>query len=240
MISTPPSPTGLTAIVDALPTFHDDFSAGRLDTSKWIPSNWNAPGAIAGVHKGVFSPNALDFSEGMLRIKVTQTKDAAGVVQSIGGELQSKQKFGFGSFEWIMRASATASGAAVSGQISSGFIFQQDNGYTEIDCPEIQGQAPDTLSWSSYVDDHTERNVMTGFTRPEAGFHSYRTEWRSNRVDFYVDDELQTWLSGGALPQNPAFAMINHWGTNSTGWGGMATVGVDRFMYVKRFSFTAV
>ena len=30
--------------VPAGATFYDDFSKGSLDTSKWIPSNWGAPG----------------------------------------------------------------------------------------------------------------------------------------------------------------------------------------------------
>ncbi len=41
-------------------TFYDDFSKGSLDTSKWIPSNWSAPGG------GSFVPSYLDFSTGML------------------------------------------------------------------------------------------------------------------------------------------------------------------------------
>ena len=48
-------------------TFFDDFSKGSLDTSKWIASNWGAPGG------GKFVPSYLDFSSGMLRIKLTQT-----------------------------------------------------------------------------------------------------------------------------------------------------------------------
>ena len=52
-------------------TFYDDFSKGSLDTSKWIPSNWNAPGG------GSFVPSYLDFSTGMLRIKVTQSTTRA-------------------------------------------------------------------------------------------------------------------------------------------------------------------
>ena len=41
----------------------------------------------------------------------------------------------------------------------------------------------------------------------------------------------------GVVPQTPAFAMINHWGTNSTGWGGLATTNITRYMFVRSFSF---
>jgi hypothetical protein len=32
--------------------------------------------------------------------------------------------------------------------------------------------------------------------------------------------------------------MVNHWGTNSTGWGGSATVGVERYVYISNFVYT--
>ena len=84
-------------------TFFDDFSKGKLDTSKWIVSNWSAPGG------GKFVPSYLDFSSGMLRIKVTQTYTSTGGISSVGGELQSKTTLGFGTYEWVIRASSTSS-----------------------------------------------------------------------------------------------------------------------------------
>ena len=93
-------------------TFFDDFSKGSLDTSKWIASNWGAPGG------GKFVPSYLDFSSGMLRIKVTQTYTSTGGISSVGGELQSKNTLGFGTYEWVMRASSTSSTPTGSGVCS--------------------------------------------------------------------------------------------------------------------------
>src|ERR1700726_3868124 len=75
--STPVAPAGA--------TFFDNFSSGSLDTSKWIPSNWSAPGG------GTFVPSYLDFSTGMLRIKVTQTYNSSGGIASVGGGAQTKK-----------------------------------------------------------------------------------------------------------------------------------------------------
>jgi hypothetical protein len=215
-------------------TFFDNFSSGSLDTSKWIPSNWGAPGG------GKFVPSYLDFSSGMLRIKVTQTSSGGGVA-SVGGELQSKTAFGFGTYEWVMRASSTSStptgsGVAVSGQISSGFIFV-NNSQTEIDSPEIEGQNPGTLWWTSWTSVNTKQYTKTQAPfAPEQGFHSYKCLWTSTSIKFYVDGVLLT-THTGVVPQTPAFAMINHWGTNSTGWGGLATTNITRYMFVRSFSF---
>jgi hypothetical protein len=215
-------------------TFFDNFSSGSLDTSKWIPSNWGAPGG------GTFVPSYLDFSSGMLRIKVTQTSSGGGVA-SVGGELQSKTAFGFGTYEWVMRASSTSStptgsGVAVSGQISSGFIFV-NNSQTEIDSPEIEGQNPGTLWWTTWISVNTKQSTSTQASfAPEQGFHSYKCVWTRSQISFYVDGMLVSSHSG-VVPQVPAFAMINHWGTNSRGWGGLATTNITRYMFVRSFSF---
>jgi len=216
-------------------TFFDNFSSGSLDTSKWIPSNWGAPGG------GTFVPSYLDFSTGMLRIKVTQTSSGGGVA-SVGGELQSTKAFSFGTYEWVMRASSTSStptgsGVAVSGQISSGFIFV-NNSQTEIDTPEIEGQNPGTLWWTSWTSVNTKQYTSTQAPfAPEQGFHSYKCVWTKSSIQFYVDNVLVS-THTGVVPTTPAYAMINHWGTNSTGWGGLATTNITRYMFVRSFSFT--
>jgi hypothetical protein len=212
-------------------TLYDDFSKGSLDTSKWIPSNWGAPGG------GSFVPSYLDFSTGMLRIKLTQTSGS-----SVGGELQSKKALSFGTYEWIMRASSTSStpngsGYTVSGQISSGFIYV-NNSQTEIDSPEIEGQNPGTLWWTTWTSESTKQYTSTQAPfAPENGFHSYKCVWTKTSIKFYVDGALVS-THTGVVPQTPAYAMINHWGTNSTGWGGLATPNVTRYMFVRSFSFT--
>jgi Glycosyl hydrolases family 16/IPT/TIG domain len=216
-------------------TFFDNFSSGSLDTSKWIPSNWGAPGG------GTFVPSYLDFSTGMLRIKVTQTNSGGGVA-SVGGELQSIKAFSFGTYEWVMRASSTSStptgsGVAVSGQISSGFIFV-NNSQTEIDSPEIEGQNPGTLWWTTWTSVNTKQSTSSQAPfAPENGFHSYKCVWTRTSISFYVDNVLVS-THTGVVPTAPAYAMINHWGTNSTGWGGLATTNITRYMFVRSFSFT--
>ena len=216
-------------------TLYDDFSKGSLDTSKWIPSNWSAPGG------GSFVPSYLDFSTGMLRVKVTQTYNSSGGIASVGGELQSKNALGFGTYEWVMRAASTSttpngSGYTVSGQISSGFIFV-NNSQTEIDSPEIEGQNPGTLWWTTWTSVNTKQSTSSQAPfAPENGFHSYKCVWTKTSIKFYVDGVLMS-THTGVVPQTPAYAMINHWGTNSKGWGGLATPNITRYMFVRSFSF---
>jgi len=182
-----------------------------------------------------------DKAPDLLRIKVTQTSNSSGGISSVGGALQSKNALGFGTYEWIMRASSTSStptgsGYTVSGQISSGFIFV-NNSQTEIDSPEIEGQNPGTLWWTSWTSVNTKQSTSSQAPfAPESGFHSYKCVWTKTSIQFYVDGVLVS-THTGVVPQTPAYAMINHWGTNSTGWGGLATPNITRYMFVRSFSF---
>ena len=109
--------------------------------------------------------------------------NSSGGIASVGGELQSKNTLGFGTYEWVMRASSTSStpngsGYTVSGQISSGFIFV-NNSQTEIDSPEIEGQNPGTLWWTTWISVNTKQSTSSPAPfAPENGFHSYKCVWR--------------------------------------------------------------
>lgn len=177
----------------------------------------------------------------MLCLKLKQQQGGNGVI-STGAELQSKQAFGFGTYEWVMRTSSTSAtpygeGSAVSGQISSGFTFI-DASTTEIDF-EIEGQNPDTVWMTNWLGTALKQYSDTPLqTPPAAGFHRYKLVWSPSEIDYYVDGVLVSTHTED-IPQVPAYVMINHWGTNSTGWGGLATVGVSRYMYISSFTYTA-
>src|SRR5438046_10477571 len=91
----------------------DRFSTGSLDTSKWLASNEPAPGNISGVNYGSFVPSNVDLSKGMLCLKLQQQQGNSGVM-SVGGQLQSLTTYGYGTYEWVMRASSTSSSLARS------------------------------------------------------------------------------------------------------------------------------
>ena len=220
-------------------TFSDSFNTGRLDTTKWLASNEPAPGNISGVNYGSFVPSNVDLSTGTLRLKLTQQQGTYGVM-SVGGQLQSLTTFGYGTYEWVMRASSTSptpggAGSVVSGQVSAGFSFV-NNSQTEIDF-EVEGQHPNTVSMTNWISTTQNQNSSVFLASPHAGFHHYKFVWAPGRIDYYIDGALVSTHTSD-VPSAPAYIMINHWGTNSTGWGGLATLGVVRYLYVSSFSYT--
>jgi len=225
--------------VSGIGSLSDTFNSGSLDTSKWLASNEPAPGNISGVNYGSFVPSNVDLSKGMLCLKLQQQQGNSGVM-SVGGQLQSLTTYGYGTYEWVMRASSTSStpagaGAVVSGQISAGFNFV-NNSQTEIDF-EIEGQHPDTVWMTNWISTSKKQYSSVFLASPEAGFHHYKFVWVPGKIDYYIDGVLVSTHTSN-LPSAPAYIMMNHWGTNSTGWGGLATVGVERYLYVSSFNYT--
>jgi beta-glucanase (GH16 family) len=231
------------------PSFYEDFSSGALDSTRWKVSNWHAPGSIPGKNTGVFSPAALDFSHGLLRISVMQSVDADGHVRSTGGEIQSRALFGYGTYEFVMRLASTADtpdgqGRVMSGSDSGAFTFV-NNSETELDI-EFLGSTPGSVWLTNWVNAaHNARNIKPTLYQqeqaPAAGlaeaFHTYRIDWSPGKVVWRLDDVvIATHLRH--VPTTPAHLLVSHWGTNNEKWGGRATPGVPRYLYVRRVSFT--
>jgi hypothetical protein len=222
--------------------FTDNFNGGSLDLSKWQIDTGGAPGTIGGVNTGSFSSSNVDLSQGVLALKVTQT--GAAPVTSVGAEVRAVNSLGFGNYRWKMRAASTATspfgtGSAVSGQISSSFLLNSStaNPYTEIDAPEIEGRTPNTLEWTSWTTTSTNTSVSTALTNPEAAFHTYRFDWQSSSIVFLLDGTSVA-TNTTNIPSAAGNPMVNLWGTNSSSFGGTATTGTTRWIYVSGFAFT--
>ena len=247
-VSTPtPTPDEPQAELTSTPTFEDNFNEGVLDTSKWVVSNYGSNNYAGGGSNVTFSPNNIDLSGGSLRMELTQP--TAGT--SNGAEITTKLSFGYGTYKFSMRAGSTSpissgTGTTESGQISSTFIIYNPPptyaSITEIDAPEIEGLSArnDDIEWtvwknSNATDPTPEFNVVSN---PEDAFHVYTFVWSATSIKFYVDGVLKATCTSG-IPTVAAVIDINFYGTNDTKWGGLATVGVTRYMYVNGVRFWA-
>jgi beta-glucanase (GH16 family) len=229
------------------PTFEDTFNEGVLDKSKWVVSNYETNNYTGGGSNVTFSPGNVDLSGGSLRMELTQP--TAGT--SGGAEITTKLSFGYGTYEFSMRAGSTSptssgTGTTESGQISSTFIIHNPPpsyaSITEIDAPEIEGLSArnDEIEWtvwknSGATDPTPEYNLVLN---PEDAFHRYKFVWSAASIKFYIDGILKATCTSG-IPTVAAVIDINFYGTNDAKWGGLATVGVTRYMYVNSVKFWA-
>jgi beta-glucanase (GH16 family) len=120
--------------------WRDDFNGTALDTNRWAHGSGQAPGYRPGLHIGYYDPTSVRVANGVLVIDLTQGYgyvDGAWGVISRGGLISSRSTYGYGTYEWRMRMSSTAtapdgSGLPVSGSVSAGFNYVS-NSKTEID-----------------------------------------------------------------------------------------------------------
>lgn len=232
--------------------FTDNFDGTQVDGNRWVVANGRAPGYIAGSHIGYYQPDRVTVSGGFLRIRLTQeygTVDGVGGVISRGGLVYTKQKCGYGTYEWNVRMSTTSAsptdptGGPVTGSVSAGFNYV-NNSETEIDF-EFSAKNPDTLwmvNWynTNPAQDPTGQHETYSYLQPfdsTSYFHQYKYVWEPGKITFYVDG-VQKAVHTTDVPSAAAYFMINHWGTNGPGWGGYASVGQVRYYYIDSVKFT--
>ena len=225
---------------------------GPLNRKKWTISSGFAPGYISGAHQGFYEPENVHVQDGYLVMRLWQEPGEVegnldGVI-SHGAHISTKQKSGYGTYEWRMRMSSTATsptdaGEPVSGSVSAGFIYT-NNSETEIDF-EFGAHLSDTLYMVNWHNTEPATgpfdDQMTSTPLPLAdisdAFHTYKFVWEPGRISFYVDNVLQA-VHTTDVPSAPSPFMINHWGTDNPFWGGLATFDVDRYFYVDWVRFT--
>jgi glycosyl hydrolase family 16 len=247
----------VSSTVPARSGWEEGFSAGRLDSRFWEIGNGRAPGYLAGNHIGYYQPDHIGFASDAgggryLSLLLTQENGPVdsnpnGVI-SRGVLLQTRKVYGYGTYEWRMRMSSSAAtpqgaGNAVSGSVSAGFVYA-NNSETEIDF-EFSGRQPDTLFMVNWLnpkpalDPTPEGETLSTLQNVDVTgvFRVYKFVWEPGRITLYIDGS-QIAVHTTDVPSTPAHFMINHWGTNSMNWGGMATVGRPRYFYVDWVRFT--
>lgn len=233
---TPPPPPVVVPPAPVLaPTFVETFK--NLDN--WIVSTWTAPAARSTNHAGKWSADNATIGPDGLCLKLSQTLDGT-LITSVGGEVATKQKFGYGTYEFVVKASASAAGVPVSGSITGCFNYNEGSA-TEIDV-EVEGgvrsRTTQLTSWAGESNPNEHTDVFPELASlPHQDFHTYKFVWSPGKIEFYRNGVL-IGTHTKVVPTKEAQMYFNHWGTNDPNWGGMATPGVDRFMYIKRFSFT--
>lgn len=230
-------------------TFSDDFSSGKLDTTKWKIGAYQSPGSEPrNNNNGTYSPSMLDFSQGMLRIRLDQ-KWENKVCISTGGLIQSVDKFGYGTYEFVMRQTTTSAtpngqGKTLSGAVSSGFVYNT-NSESEIDLEFLGNE--NSIHITTWHNTNPAQppsgsvNVSNAVKNKFLGtqFRTYKLVWLPTSVKVYIDGVLVVSHSTH-IPSAPAHIILQHRGTNTNSWGGVATTSVTRYFYVKSVKFTAM
>jgi beta-glucanase (GH16 family) len=213
----------------------------------WRIASWRSPDSKVGLNQGTYVPENVDFVAGMLRLKVEQTQGPDGVI-SKGAAVWTREKFVYGTYEFVMRMASESPtpygpGKAHSGTVSSAFLYFQ-NSETEMDIEflgnknclwatnwhNLNFNAPPTYSPEVRTTDQVENASLAD------QFHDYKLVWQPESVKWYIDGVLVADHHSN-VPVAPAYIMLQIRGTNSDEWGGKATLNVVRYAYVKSVKF---
>ena len=232
--------------------WQDNFNTGQLDTTRWTVASGQAPGYIANQHIGYFLPGNVSLANGLLTLTLNQQSgtvgsNASGVISN-GAMIQTKVVCGYGTYQWRMRMSSATncfacSGVPISGSVSAGFIYV-NNSQTEIDVEFAANYSP-AVWFVNWLNKNSHKNPTSSDETPTAvypsspfdTFHDYKFVWSAGKTDFFIDGVLAVTHTTD-VGTAPAYFMITHWGSDSTGWGGLATLNTPRYFYVTHASYT--
>lgn len=157
--------------------WRDDFNGVQLDPALWVVDAGQAPGYKVKDHIGYYRPDHVTVQSGYLSMRLTQelgSVDGTTGVISKGALVHSRLRCGYGTYEWRMRMSNTASspdnpGHPVSGSVSAGFNYV-NNSQTEIDF-EFSAKDQDTVHLTDWLNptpssDPTEANETSTAVSP--------------------------------------------------------------------------
>jgi beta-glucanase (GH16 family) len=176
---------------------------------------------------GTFDPNNVIVGSELV-LTLTQTQSGSQILSS-GAQVVSTQKFSYGTFEFTSRVAGV-----YSGSVTTGFLYAT-NSETEIDMEQV-GNKPDAVDCTNWrgVSNFQDTQV---FGYDQGNSHDFKIVWQPGYVDWYVDGTLVVHHTQ-AVPSAPAPFLFSAWGTNSSSWGGTATIGPTRYMYVSSFKYT--
>jgi beta-glucanase (GH16 family) len=229
---TPPHNAGSTSVAESDSGSPESHVVGPTTFTfsgyTWATHGGGAP-PVGNTNGNVGSFNRQNVNVGSeLVLTLTQTRQGTKILSS-GAEVQTSRTFRYGTFEFTSRVANVRSGS-----VASGFLYAS-NSQTEIDMEQVGNKpsAVDCTNWRGVS--NFQDTEVTGYN--QANSHRFKIVWRSTYVDWYIDGK-RVLHHTQAVPSVAAPFLFNLWGTNKSTWGGTASPGVTRYMYISNFKYT--
>lgn len=213
-------------------SFVENFDS--LDRSVWYVSDgWNN-----GKHQNcTWSKNQVKTDGGQLQLTFSQGK--TGDRDFACGEIQTKARFGYGTYEVRMKS---ATGAGLNSAFFT-FIGPTDKKpHDEIDF-EVLGKNTGQVQVNQYVSAKGNNEKLVPVAGgADQGFNDYAFIWEENRLRYFVNGKLVHEVTDKAkIPQNPQKIFLSLWGTDTLKqWMGAFSYSQPTSMTVDRVAFTAL
>jgi endo-1,3-1,4-beta-glycanase ExoK len=215
------------------PSFVDDFNS--LDHARWrVSDGWSN-----GPHQNcTWSKGLLGLSDGMLSLSFEKRKVKDRDFAC--GEIQTKQRYGYGVYEARMK---TDTGSGLNAAFFSYIGPADKQPWDEIDF-EVLTKDPSKVQVNTYISGKPKNEKLADVEGgADKGFNDYGFVWEKDRLRFYVNGKLvQEVTNPDELPTHPQKIFFSLWGSDTlTNWmGPFSDPGRKVTMQVDRVAFTAL
>ncbi len=205
----------------------------KLDTGRWyISDGWSN-----GDHQNcTWSSKQAKVEDG--RLKLGFAKQDYKQRSHVCGEVQTRQRFGYGVYEVRMKAVA-GSGLNTGFFTYIGPVDKQP--HDEIDF-EVLGKDPARVQVNQYVDGESVGSAKLAEVSGGADkdFHDYAFVWEKDRIAWYIDGALvEEETDPARVPSHASKIFLSLWGSDTLkSWmgafedpGGPVAAEVDRVAY---------
>lgn len=215
------------------PSFVDDFKS--FDRARWYVSDgWNN-----GSHQNcTWSKGMVQLSDGVLSLgfEKQKLKDRDFVC----GEIQTKQRFGYGTYEARIK---TDTGSGLNAAFFSYIGPTDKQPWDEIDF-EILTKDTSRVQVNAYIDGKGKNEKLVDVAGgTENAFNDYAFVWQKDSLRWYVNGQLVNTITDPAkLPTHAQKIFFSLWGSDTMkGWmGAFADPGRKLSLQVERVAFTAL
>ena len=215
-------------------SFVDNFDS--FDARRWfISDGWNN-----GKHQNcTWSKKQVSQSDGKLTLtfEARKLKDRDHVC----GEVQTRKRFGYGTYEIRMKAAA---GSGLNTGFFS-FIGEADKQpHDEIDF-EVLGKDSSKVQLNQFVGgkDVGEEKLVPVAGGADQDFHDYAFVWEKDRIRWYVDGKLMGEATDPTkIPTHASKIFMSLWGSDTLkSWmGPFSDTGSPVTAEIDRVAFTAL
>jgi endo-1,3-1,4-beta-glycanase ExoK len=192
-------------------SFHDDFTT--FDLGRWYVSD----GWSNGAHQNCqWSASAVNHVPG--RLALTFLHDPTPTHAYRCGEIQSNERFGYGTYEARIK---TDDGSGLNAAFFTYIGPVHGERHDEIDF-EILTANLNEVTVNTYVDGQPHHGAVYPLqTAANSAFHTYSFVWEPGRLRWFVDGDLIHTAEGDVLPERPQKIYLSLWGTDTlTDWMG--------------------
>ncbi|MER8980153.1 family 16 glycosylhydrolase [Mesorhizobium sp. M0870] len=215
------------------PSFVDDFKS--FDRARWYVSDgWNN-----GSHQNcTWSKGMVELSNNVLSLGFE--KQTLKDRDYVCGEIQTKQRFGYGTYEARLK---TDTGSGLNAAFFTYIGPSDKQPWDEIDF-EVLTNDTSKVQVNAYIAGKGKNEKLVDVPGgTENAFNDYAFVWQKDSLRWYVNGQLVNTIADPAkLPSHAQKIFFSFWGSDTMkGWmGAFADPGRKLSLQIERVAFTAL